>query len=99
MADYTFPDDLVQLQRDYYAADARCEKLAAALPPGTAVLAGEATVNAENQEAYEAARAERLRLVTELYAHPWWDGLEKGARLKAKEALEKAAREGSAAAE
>lgn len=42
MAEYEFPDDLLEAQRDFYAANRRVMELAEALPTTAAVLAGKA---------------------------------------------------------
>ncbi|MFC6080892.1 hypothetical protein [Sphaerisporangium aureirubrum] len=74
MADDTdFPPELVQAQRDYYAVDARVDKLVAQLPSSVDVLAGTAAMPAELRAAVDAARAERLKLVDVLYGHEYWE--------------------------
>ncbi len=40
MTDFDFPADLLDLQRAWYAADARCVEAGAALPSGRDVAAG-----------------------------------------------------------
>ncbi|GII89447.1 hypothetical protein Ssi03_74370 [Sphaerisporangium siamense] len=76
MADDTeieFPADLLQAQRDYYAADAEVERLVAQLPSSVDVVAGEAAWDEDLRAAVEGARAERGRLVGILYGHEYWE--------------------------
>lgn len=89
MADYDFPPDLLDLQRAWYAADARCEEISASLPRAADVVAGTAPTG-EQQDKLAAARAERLRLTEALQGHDWWTTVDD--RLAAKAALRKAAR-------
>jgi hypothetical protein len=57
---FDFPDDLVQLQRDFLAADQRWRQAAAQGDPEEVIQAYQAT--------HDAA--------LELYRHPWWDTTE-----------------------
>ncbi|MBS2539474.1 hypothetical protein KGQ20_42695 [Catenulispora sp. NF23] len=66
MADDDVPDDLVQLKRSFWAADKQCAELADR--PDSTDPEVQAAMNAE----LSAARAERSRITTGLYAHPWW---------------------------
>lgn len=66
------PDDLIALQRDYDAADARCTELAAALPSAVETLDADADPDDPRMAAFNAARDERLRLALALSYHPWW---------------------------
>lgn len=90
MADFDFPGDLIDLQRAWYAADARCVEVGAAQPSATDVAAGVAELTAEQQAALEEARAERLRITEALQGHNWWGTVED--RFAAKAALRDAAR-------
>lgn len=92
MADFDFPTDLLELQRAWYAADARCEEVAASHPSARDVVAGVAEVTEEQQAELAQARAERLELAERLQRHPWW--LEAGDVFAAKQALRAAARAG-----
>lgn len=89
MADYDFPEDLLQLQRDFDAADAECERVAAALPRALDIVVGAAEITPEQRAELEAARAQRLRIAERLQTHEWWSTVD---RAKAKEALRDAAR-------
>lgn len=91
VADYDFPDDLLQLQRAFDAAEERCVELAAALPSGMEIAEGTAGDIAEQQDELQQERANRLDLVVKLQGHPWWEA--SGNRFQAKEALRKAARQ------
>jgi hypothetical protein len=66
------PDDLIDLQRRFFTADAECERIAATLPRSTDIAAGRAEISPEQRAELEQARAERLRLVQEIYRHHWW---------------------------
>jgi hypothetical protein len=90
-ADYDIPEDLLEAQRAFYAADARVRAAADAMPPAAAVLAGEAEVSEEQRRELADARAERLRLVDILYRHPWFQQVDDAH--KARTALQKAARD------
>ena len=91
VADYDFPADLLQLQRDWYAADARCEAIGAAQPSAMDVVAGTAQVSEAEYRELKAARAERWNLTDQLQRHPWWSTVDD--KLAAKAALRAAARE------
>lgn len=92
MADFDFPADLLDLQRAWYAADARCEEIAASLPRAADVVAGVAEPTDQQRDELAAARAERLRLSGALLGHGWWVTVEAKHRLEAKAALRDAAR-------
>ncbi|WP_194923194.1 hypothetical protein [Catenulispora pinisilvae] len=66
MADDDVPEDVVQLKRSFWAADKKCADLADR--PDSPDPEVQAAMSAE----LAAARAERLRITTDLYAHPWW---------------------------
>lgn len=91
MADYDFPPDLLDLQRAWYAADARCEEISAALPRAADVVSRHAAPAAEQEAELAEARAERLRLTQALQDHTWWATVDD--RLAAKAALRLAARQ------
>lgn len=90
MADPEFPADLLQAQRDYYAADAEVERLASALPSSLDVVVGAAVVSDEQRAELTAARARRLDLVDLLYGHEYWAEVDD--QHAARMALQKAAR-------
>lgn len=92
MADFDIPADLLELQRAWYAADARCQEISAALPRSADVAAGVAEPTPGQRDELAAARAERLRLTETLLEHGWWATVEKKHRLPAKAALREAAR-------
>jgi hypothetical protein len=76
MADFDVPADLLELKRDFLRLDARCEEISAALPSNVLVLAGQAEPDMEGQAELVEARSDRLRLVEEINAHPWWSGVD-----------------------
>ncbi|MBA9005849.1 hypothetical protein [Thermomonospora cellulosilytica] len=71
---YEFPPDLLRLQKQFCALDRRCEELAAELPTGTAIAAGEATLTGPRADEYAKARADRMKTLTEMRNHWWWEG-------------------------
>jgi hypothetical protein len=73
---YEFPEDLLQAQRDFYAAEARVHELVDAMPSSVDVANLEAEVSDEQREALEAARATRMDIVMTLHRHPWWETVE-----------------------
>ncbi|WP_329521137.1 hypothetical protein [Spirillospora sp. NBC_01491] len=87
MADFDFPDDLLQLQRDFYAADRRCGEISASHPRAADIVTGVAEVTAEQRAELAAARAERLRITEQMQGHTWWETVDVAA---AKAALRKA---------
>jgi hypothetical protein len=69
---YEFPEDLLQAQRDFFAAEARVKELCDALPSSIDVANMEAEITDEQREALQAARAEELDIVMKLHRHEWW---------------------------
>ncbi|MEV4059746.1 hypothetical protein [Nonomuraea dietziae] len=76
MADLEPPSDLLELKRAFLQLDARCEEISAALPSNVLVLAGQAEPDMEGQAELMEARSDRLRVVEEINAHPWWSGVD-----------------------
>ncbi|MEU8151810.1 hypothetical protein [Nonomuraea sp. NPDC048901] len=73
MADYDPPADLIQLRRDFLAAEARLSAAGREMPSHAAVAAGEAEPATEEQrEAWRALDAERRRLAVAIQEHPFW---------------------------
>jgi predicted phage gp36 major capsid-like protein len=93
MADIEIPDGVIEAQRAYDAADAHVQEVAATLPSSIDIAAKEAELSDEQRQAWEDARAERLRLLAELRDLPWWG--EVPDRLAAERQLRKAARSGA----
>lgn len=91
VAVYDFPPELIKLQRDFLAADERCNKIADALPTATEIIAG---AEVDWTELHHA-RAERLDLAIRLQQHPWWDNVDRGERGKAKLALQQSVKDAS----
>ncbi|MEV7006238.1 hypothetical protein [Streptosporangium sp. NPDC051022] len=79
---------LLDLQRAYWAADARVQEVTAALPSAQEVLEGAMTD--EQRAEPEAAREARLQALEALNRHEWWGGT--GGRHAAWMAPQKAAR-------
>ncbi|MBO3751515.1 hypothetical protein J5X84_36045 [Streptosporangiaceae bacterium NEAU-GS5] len=94
MADLEFPPELIEAQRAYWAAERRVADIVARLPSGSAIALGQAAVSEEDRRELAAARAERGRLIDQLYGHPFWQG--HAAPEHAREALRRAARAGQA---
>jgi hypothetical protein len=90
VADYDFPPDLLQLQRDWYAADARCVEIGASHPAAVDVVAGTAQVSDAQYRELKDARAERWLLTEQLRGHAWWASVDDTPAAKA--ALRAAAR-------
>ncbi|MER6817451.1 hypothetical protein ABT299_50065 [Spirillospora sp. NPDC000708] len=84
------PEDLVEVQRAWYAADAECARIGEALPSGSKVVAG---VEAAPKQVAElkAARARRLQFTEDLLHHEWWGKVTDP--IKAKKALRAAAKQ------
>jgi hypothetical protein len=89
VTDYDFPPDLLDLQRAWFAADARCVEIAASHPRAVDQVAGTARVSDAQHAELKQARAERWALTEELQDHTWWGTVQD--RLAAKAALRKAA--------
>lgn len=89
MADYEIPDDLLQLKKDFLAADLRCQEIADGLPSSVSVLAMEMEPDPDGQADLVEARAERLLALEEMNRHPWWSSVDD--RYAAGVALQKAA--------
>lgn len=56
MVSYNFPADLVEIQRQYFAADARVHELADAEPSGMDILDGRAQEDTGNRAELDYAR-------------------------------------------
>lgn len=84
------PEDLVEIQRAWYAADAECARIGETLPSGSEIVAG---VEAPPEQVAElnAVRARRLQLTEELLRHEWWGKVTDP--IEAKKELRKAAQE------
>lgn len=92
MSDYDPPENLIAAQREFDAAYRRYQELLSALPPASAIIAGEATITDEQHAALAEAQAELHRLLGVLYDRddPWFGGTDN--EHAAREALKKAAR-------
>ncbi|MFE3455009.1 hypothetical protein ACFXJ8_39405 [Nonomuraea sp. NPDC059194] len=66
------PEDVIEAQKAYDAADARVQELAAALPSSVDMIEGRATWDEEAMADLLEARSERLRLLGVLRELPWW---------------------------
>lgn len=73
---YDLPPDLIELRRDFLAAEETLRQLGAAQPAPTAIAAGEAELSDEQREEWDAAQAEAQRLAGEIHRHDWWDGVD-----------------------
>ncbi|MFI7113931.1 hypothetical protein ACIBK9_46975 [Nonomuraea sp. NPDC050227] len=92
MADYELPQDLIDAQKAFYAAEARCAELVAAEPSPVAIAALEAELSDEQRQALAAAREERLQAVEVLHRHPFWKDLPAGDKMKVQAKLREAAK-------
>lgn len=92
MAGYDIPQDLIDLQKAFWAADNHAAQLVAGLPLGVDIAAGEAEIPDETRKLVDEARRERSRLVAELYGHPWFETVNRVE--PAHEALREAAKAG-----
>ena len=72
MADYTPPDDLIKLRRDFLKAEAALAAAGRAMPSHAAVAAGEAEVTPAQKEEWWAAQDECRRLAVAIQEHPYW---------------------------
>ncbi|TMS00206.1 hypothetical protein [Nonomuraea basaltis] len=72
MAD--LPDDLIQLRRDFLAAQGRLAAAGRVLPSHAAVVAGEAEpATPEQHQAWQTAQAECRRLAVAIQEHSHWE--------------------------
>lgn len=92
MADYELPQDLIDAQKAFYAAEERCQELVDAEPSPVSVAALEAELSDEQRQALAAAREERLQAVEALHRHPFWATVEVGDKMKVQAKLREAAR-------
>jgi predicted phage gp36 major capsid-like protein len=91
MADYDLPPDLLQMRRDFLAAERRLSELGRAMPSEAAVRAQEAEPPTEEQRrAWAAAQDECRRLAVQIQTHPWW------ATVDSRQAAERALRDAAA---
>jgi hypothetical protein len=70
--DSDIPTNLIQLQHAFNAANAECERIAAALPSAVDVAAGRAAFTNEELKALREARVHRDRVGMDLIRHEWW---------------------------
>jgi hypothetical protein len=89
MSDYDLPEDLLQMRRDFLAAERRLSELGEAMPAPTAIAAGEAEVPDEQREEWWTVQAECRRLAVGIQTHSWWASVDN--RQKAERALRDAA--------
>lgn len=73
---YEIPSELIDIQRAWFAAHAHLLEVSAKLPLGQDIVAGEAEISDEQRAELEAARAEELRLIDELYDDKWRAGMD-----------------------
>jgi len=72
MADYDLPDDLIALRRAYLAADAGLQAAGRAVPPHSAVAAGEANPATDDQrQAWWDAQREAREFAVAIQGHQW----------------------------
>lgn len=86
-----FPADLVDLQRSFLAAEARCTQIADSHPKPTDVAAGRAEITDEQHTEFSHAMNEAAELARQLEAH--WATVPPEQRTKARAALREAARQ------
>jgi hypothetical protein len=73
MTDTALPPDLIQLRRDFLAAQQRLHAAGQALPPYTAVAAGQtAPASEEQRQEWRAAHDESRRLALQIDQHQYW---------------------------
>lgn len=72
MADDEFPPGVLEAQRAYYAADARVQEVADALPSSQEILEGAMTD--EQRQLLAEVREARLLALEVLNNNPWWAG-------------------------
>lgn len=89
---YDPPADLLELKRDFLAAEIRLAALRQAQPAATAIVAGEAELTDEQRVEWAAAMDETRRLAEDIHRHPWWAGVDN--QHSAWMALQKAAKQG-----
>ncbi|MER6581825.1 hypothetical protein [Nonomuraea sp. NPDC001023] len=92
MADYELPQDLIDAQKAFYEAEARCAELVAAEPSPVSVAALEAELSDEQRQTLATAREERLQIVERIHRHPFWKDVEAGDRTKVQARLREAAK-------
>ncbi|WP_371785433.1 hypothetical protein [Streptosporangium subroseum] len=71
MSAYEFPNDLIEIQRDYEQANARVEKLVAALPSALDVMTGKPKTTDKQQDEVQKAREVLLQAQEKRDQHPW----------------------------
>lgn len=82
---------MIDLQRDFDAADRECVERSAAMPSGVEIVEGNIGDIADQQTALKQARARRLELAEALQRHEFWETVDN--RFKAKDALRAVARQ------
>ena len=85
MADF---DDLIQLRRDFLAAQERLATAGREIPSQAAVAAGAEPASEEQRDAWAALQGECRRLAVEIQEHKYWATVDD--RKAARKALEDA---------
>ncbi|MBW8802871.1 MAG: hypothetical protein JF587_03260 [Catenulisporales bacterium] len=88
---YLPPQDLVDLRNAFLRAERRCAAISDEAPPPLAIARGIAAIGEELRRRSDEARAERGRVLEQLYRHPWWDSVDN--RVIAERELWKVARD------
>lgn len=88
-----FPADLLALKVRFLTVEAEISALAAKMPTGRAIVAGEEEPSAQDSAAWHALHLEAAELAGQLSEHPHLAAMAGPDRLTAMEALTRAARE------
>jgi hypothetical protein len=88
---YLPPRDLIDLRNAFLHADEVCAAVADEMPSGLAIARSAVVVSEELRARSDQARAQRARIVEQLYQHPWWTTVDN--RFAAEQELRNAARD------
>ena len=84
------PPDLIQLRKDFLAAEQRLHEVGASHPAPTAIATGEASLTDGQRAGWDTAQGRVRDLAGQIHRHPWWGDVEN--RHDARTALDAAAK-------
>lgn len=92
MTTIEIPADLIDLKREFIRVDSELAELSRTMPPGKAIIAGEATEDPADRARWNVLHDRLGTLAEEIRRHPAFEGLSQVDRYELDAAASKAAR-------